>query len=152
MSNPDSARCLDVFQPICHRDFVRTDGGIHRREVVAALKPTNNQNRPVVHPLRMNFVDVVEWKPGDIETRHHEFPLLNTAQADENITARNPVEKNQPRLNFRFRAAPLIQNDARSHPRARKTTDVIHTSTPTAAAITTTIIKSSQSQLMGIAS
>ncbi len=33
-----------------------------------------------------------------------------------------------------------------AHPRARKTTDVIHSNKPATAAITTTIIKSSQSQ------
>jgi len=144
MSNPDSARCLDIFQPIGERDFVRADGGIERREVVAAKKAADNQHRSIVHSLRMNFVHVIKRNAADIEASHyvpphktrlHHGPLQIVGNLNHGFVGI-----------FRFRAAPLVRIETRAHPRARKTTDVIHISRPATAAITTTIIKSSQSK------
>jgi len=91
----------------------------------------------------------IRWRP--VGQRHFEFPPHKARE--QRRRSRTVGNLNSAfRKTFRFRAAPCSHSVQRASYSARKTTDVIHISRPATAAITTTIIKSSQSKLMGIAS
>lgn len=143
------ARSIEIFLPIGHRNVRRGDGRIERREIFAPLNAANNQNRSVAQVLRDHSVDVVDGYSGDVVASHcNDTPhptLLHKAWAHRG-TLRTVGNLNSVfRKTFRECVASC-SGMTRSHPRARKITDVIQNKTPATAATNKTIIKSSQSK------
>ena len=84
----------------------------------------------------------IRWRP--VGQRHFYFPPHKALENHRTLRTVGNLNHSFVGI-FLLRAAPCARAGS-SHPRARKTTDAIHISRPTTAAITTTIIKSSQSK------